>query len=224
MIPPAPTWHLGLDLGQRRDFTALATLTCEWTVEGRDPVTWEWNRIPRLILRDLERFPLGTNYLFYAEALEERIKHIDAVTQAYTRRDAVLIVDASGPGGPVVEELRRANLGIEIKPVIITRGQEPGATAGGWSTVPRKVLLTNLILLLDHKKLVTHSRLEDWPVLLEEMLDLNASTTQPNKTSAHDDMVMALAIAAWQATRRHPELLPQRHAARSRWSPTGSLF
>jgi len=224
MMSPASSWHLGLDLAQRRDFTALATLTCEWSIDGRDPVTWEWNRIPRLILRDLERFPVGTEYLFYPEALEERIREIDALTPPYTKRDAVLTVDASGPGGPVVEELRRANLGIETKPLIITGGQEPGATAGGWSTVPRKVLLTNLILLIDHKKLVTHSALKEWPILLEEMLDLNASTTQPNKTTAHDDMVMALAIGAWQATRRHPELLPQRQAARSRWSPTGSLF
>ena len=37
MIPPSTSWHLGFDLGQRHDFTALTTLSCEWTVEGRVP-------------------------------------------------------------------------------------------------------------------------------------------------------------------------------------------
>ena len=50
MIPPSTTWHLGLDLGQRRDFSALATMSCEWTIEGRDPVSWEWIRVPKLIV------------------------------------------------------------------------------------------------------------------------------------------------------------------------------
>ena len=138
MIPPATTWHLGLDLGQRHDFTALATLACEWTIEGRDPVSWEWIRVPRLVLRDLERFPLGTSYVFYTEALEERICQIDALLPAYTKRDAVLIVDGSGPGGPVVDELRRVNLGIEIKPVVITGGQEPGAPCTLESSSPMR--------------------------------------------------------------------------------------
>jgi hypothetical protein len=37
-------------------------------------------------------------------------------------------------------------------------------------------------------------------------------------------MVMAVAIAAWQATRRHPALLPERKSAKAGWSPTGALF
>ena len=165
MIPPCTTWHLGLDLGQRRDFSALATLSCEWTIEGRDPVSWQWNRIPRLILRDIERFPLGTSYVFYTDALEERLKQIDALVPPYTKRDVTLAVDAGGPGAPVVDELRRAYLGIDIKPIIVTGGLEPGATAGGYSTVPRRVLLTNLILLLDHAKIVTPEDLGNWQIL-----------------------------------------------------------
>ncbi|MFN0106903.1 MAG: hypothetical protein ACKV2U_33020 [Bryobacteraceae bacterium] len=224
MIPPSASWHLGLDLGQRRDFSALATLTCEWTVEGRDPVSWNWIRVPKLILRDIERFPLGTSYALYTQVLDERLTHIGGLVPAYATQQVTLVVDAGGPGAPVVDELRRARLDLTLKPLIITGGHEPGVTPGGCLTVPRKVLLTNLILLLDHGKLVTSKDLEYWPILLEEMLDLNAATSQPNKTSNHDDMVVSLALAAWQATRQHPELLPMRMTAKARWSPTGSLF
>ena len=224
MIPPATTWHLALDLGLRRDFTALTTASCEWTIEGRDPVSWDWIRVPKLIVRDIQRFPLGTSYPLYTEALEERLSQIGALLPQYTTQTITLVVDAGGPGAPVIDELRRARLGIAIKPLIITAGYEPGTTPGGWLTVPRKVLITNLILLIDHGALVTPKGLEDWPILLEELLDLNAVTSHPNKTSSHDDMVMSLALAAWQATRQHPLLLPARKAARPRWTPSGSLF
>jgi len=224
MIPPSTSWLLGFDLGQRRDFTALTTLSCEWTIEGRDPVSWDWIRVPRLILRDIERFPLGTSYLLYTQVLDDRLSHIAGLVPPWTTPNVTLIVDAGGPGAPVVDELRRARLNLTLKPLVITAGHEPGVTSGGWLTVPRKVLLTNLILLIDHGKLVTPKELEDWPILLEEMLDLNAVTSHPNKTSNHDDMVMSLALGAWQATRQHPELLPARKTATARWSPTGSLF
>jgi hypothetical protein len=224
MTPPATSWNLGLDLGQRRDYSALATLSCEWTTEGRDPVTWEWKHIPRLILRDLERFPLGTSYVFYPEAVERRVTQIDALTPAYGQRRVSLVVDAGGPGAPVVDEFRRARLDLELRPLIITAGNEPNTTAAGTLTAPRKVLISNLIILVDHKKLVAPAGLSSWDALVEEMLELNASTSQPLKTTAHDDMVMALALAAWQATRENPELLPERKKARAYWSPTGSLF
>jgi len=197
MTPPALSWHLGLDLGQRRDHSALATLSCEES---------------RLVIRDIERFPLGTSYLFYSEAIRERLHHIGALA-------AVLTVDAGGPGAPVVENLDRANLGIEIDPIVITSGRQAGR-----GTVPRKMLLGNLIRLIDCKRLVTHKALENWPILVAEMLDLNASTSHPNKTSNHDDMVIALALAAWQATRRDVELHPRRQPSPNRWNPASTLF
>jgi len=223
MIPPATSWHLALDLGQRQDFTALTTLSCEWTIEGRDPVSWEWNLIPRLILRDIERFPLGTSYSSYTDTVEARLTHISGLIPAYTTQKVTLVVDAGGPGAPVIDELRRAGLGLTLKPLIITGGHEPGVTPSGWYTVPRKVLLTNLILLIDNGKLVTPQELVDWPILLEELLGLNAGTSQPNKSAGHDDMVISLAIAAWQSTRQHPEILPARKPARTRWRATTLL-
>jgi len=42
MITPShayPSWYLGFDLGQRQDYTALATTELFWTHTGRDAVT-----------------------------------------------------------------------------------------------------------------------------------------------------------------------------------------
>lgn len=221
------SWFLGLDLGQRQDFTAIATLTCEWTTTGRDPVSWEWIRVPKLILRDVDRFPLGTSYLFYPAAVERRVKHIrdaEAAQNAYAVPTISLAVDASGPGGPIVDEFRRARLGITIRPHLITGGNNPSKTPNGDTTVPRKALLTNLVLLIDKARLVVPPQIQRWQTLLEELLELNAATTHPDRSSAHDDMVLAVALAAWQAVAEIPQLLPERHVSRSSWTPAGSLF
>lgn len=224
MIPPATSWFLGLDLGQRRDHSALATLSCEWTIEGRSPVTFEWIKVPRLVIRGLSRFPLGTSYIAYPEAIGERLTQIDALVPAYQRRDVTLVIDAGGPGAPVVDEFRRARLNLSLRPLLITGGQEPSVSPAGTLTVPRRVLVSTLVLLIDHGTLAAPSNLPNWDTLLAELLELNASTSQPITTTAHDDLVMALAIAAWHATRVHRELLPEPKTARAHWTPTGSLF
>lgn len=224
MIAPLTSWSLGFDLGQRSDRSALATLSLDWSVQGRNPVDWSWIRVPRLVLRDIERFPLGAPYLSFSEALAQRYRHIAALTPALTQPQIHLTVDAGGPGAPVIEHLRRARLRMDLKAILLTGGREPGATAAGTLTVPRRVLLSNLILLLDHGRLHAPHDLPGWPLLYEELLALNAATWHPDKSTAHDDMVIALAIAAWRITRLHPELLPEPANAPARWEPTGYLF
>ena len=54
---------IGLDLGPKRDPSALAILEVGEDVTGRrDPVTWEWEREPYVNLLYLERIALGTPY------------------------------------------------------------------------------------------------------------------------------------------------------------------
>lgn len=222
--PPVTSWYLGLDLGQRRDYSAIATLSLEWSNGRLDHYDYEWKFEPRLVVRDLERFPLGTSYLFYPDAVKERVDQLNTVTPPSTGRRAYLIVDAGGPGLPVIDELRRHRLGADKRPLTITSGNQPGQSQSGSATVPRKILLSTLIILLDAGRLVAPPGVENWETLCEEMLDLNASTSQPNKTSSHDDIVMAVALAAWHATQVRPELLPAPKRSKIHWSPSGNLF
>lgn len=113
---------------------------------------------------------------------------------------------------------------MDLKSLILTGGHEPGATSAGTLTVPRRVLLSNLLLLLDHGKLHVPPDMPDWPLLYEEMLALNAVTWHPDKSTAHDDMVIALAIAVWRISRLHRELMPAPKSARGQWAPRGYLF
>jgi hypothetical protein len=216
-------WYLGLDLGQRIDYTALAVIELIWTHIGRDGVTFEEVFQPSLNLCGLRRFPLGTAYASYPPIVARRINQIRGKASPYA--DVTLAVDAGGPGLPVIEELRRARLGVSLQPMFITSGNAPGRAKGGIRTVPRRELLANLVLLLDHKVLRWPARLPERAAWERELLDLSAGTTHPERTTGHDDLVMAVAIAVWHAAERTPKLLTrERRANDALWSPFDGVY
>ena len=56
-------WYfVGLDLGQSRDYTALAVLERAELTGAFDPAMFAWRKEVALRLRYLERVPLGTPY------------------------------------------------------------------------------------------------------------------------------------------------------------------
>jgi len=42
----------------------------------------------------------------------------------------------------------------------------------------------------------------------KELLSLAGASTRPSRSSEHDDLTLAAALAAWAATREAPELSP----------------
>ena len=224
MITPSyavPAWIHGLDLGQRRDFTAFASVELFWTYKGHDAITFEHIFHPTLNIGALSRYPRGTSYTRYPEIVANRLRRINAPNGV----KVFLVVDAGGPGAPVVDELRRAHIGAIIQPLLITGGTSPGHAANGYNTVPRRELISNLVLLLEHEILRWPEHLPEREALEHELLNLSAGTTHPDDASAHDDLVMALAIAVWHATSYAPRILPHtKDGAARRWSPQGPLF
>lgn len=205
-----PAWIHGLDIGQRRDYTALASLELFWTL-----------RNPTLNIGGLRRYPLGTSYADYPKLVASRLRQVNAASGA----GVFLVVDAGGPGAPVVDVLRRAHLDAEIIPMLITGGATPGDAADGYKTVPRRELISNLVLLLDRRILRWPDQLPERAALERELLNLSAGTTHPDDHGAHDDLVMAVAIAAWQAKCHSPEILPRaKYCGARRWSPQAAAF
>lgn len=222
-----PAWFLGLDLGQRRDHSALATLEIFWTYSGRDAVTFEHVWAPAVNLCGLRRFPLGLSYTEYPKIVHQRIQRVHRArgVAPFAPADVTLVVDAGGPGGPVVDELRRAHLDATIAPILITGGASPGHAANGFKTVPRRELISNLVLFLDHQVLRWPDTLPEREPLEEELLNLSVRTTHPDDGGAHDDLVMATAIALWQAKCHSPQILPKSSEDTGRrWTPHGRLF
>ena len=204
---PAPMWYFALDLGQRLDHSALAVLYLCWVAHGRCPVTFEYLFEPQLNVCFLKRFPLGISYECLYELLKERLEEFDPTLPVKSKQ---LIIDAGGPGPPIVDRLRR-NLSdsVTIKPVIITGGKGANTLAGGYIGLPRRTIVSTLQLLMAANSLKCEDGLEGWQILKEELLELSGNDTQPEDKSAHDDLAIATGLAAWAATNDFPELLPE---------------
>jgi hypothetical protein len=133
-----------------------------------------------------------------------------------TQQRKELIIDAGGPGVPFIEQLRRTTRsGIRISPVMITSGKMTNKLDGGFVGIPRRALITQLLLLMSLRSLRCPLNLPGWETFEGELLELSATTSHPISHDAHDDMVLAAALAISAAVRDTPELLPEAKEARA---------
>src|SRR5271168_579719 len=122
-------YFVGLDLGQRRDHSAIAMV--ERREVGR---AYGARQFAGVRLRHLERVPRGTPYPRVVERVREIVGHWELAGRCS------LTVDGTGVGGPVVEMLRWARLGCEVCAVTITGGTHEHKQGTGWS-VPKRDLM-----------------------------------------------------------------------------------
>src|SRR5712691_4647559 len=118
------TYFVGLDLGQRRDHSALAVVERAEVFGDLDYVTYERRRELRYRARFLERVRLGTPYPDVVGRVREVLRR-----PALAGR-CTLVMDATGVGAPVLDMLRKANLGCRITPVILTGGERESHACG----------------------------------------------------------------------------------------------
>ena len=178
----------GLDLGKARDFTAIAIV---------EPARAD------LHLRHIERARLGTAY----PAIVERVAALISRPELDGQTD--LVVDATGVGVPVVDQMRET--GLAPIPVIITAGKRIKCVNGMWR-VPKAVLVRGLVAAIDSGRLKVAKGLPDGKALVRELLDFKREITRRGNAvfggdREHDDLVIALALAVWWAVpSAHPKL------------------
>jgi hypothetical protein len=198
-----PHLYYGLDLGRRESRSALAVIERVHQPTGaRDAASYEPVLRLRFVVRHLEAFRPGLPYLRVVRRLE-RLLNEPRRLGAYELRPGhalrprqTLVVDASGVGAPVVEAFQAIRLEASLRPITITGAGRPGADAFGTTQVARRDLLSNLRLLMERGLLRLPRRLHERLDLVDECLRATARSGP-----AHDDRLMALALAAWQATR-----------------------
>jgi len=180
----------GLDLGQAADRTALAGLEL---AEDRQSYC----------LRLLKRWHLKTPYPVMVDDVEKLLSH---PTVAGCR----LIIDQTGVGRPVVD-LFRASGKLRIVPVTITAGQTAHEIPEErrWN-VPKTDLVGAVIAALGTGALTVAEGLAEWPTLLKEIESFKMQITKAGaetfgaagwREGAHDDLVLALALAVWSIRR-----------------------
>lgn len=186
-------YYVGLDLGQARDYTAVAILE-----RSQKECTWG--------VRHLHRFPLGTAYPSLVESTR------DLVRRPPLLGNVQLVIDATGVGRPVLDIFRRGNMGHRVVGVSIHGGdavsQDPSISG---YRVPKRDLVSNLQLLFQQRRLRIPTNLRESDILIQELRSFRVQISDAGhdsygawRSGEHDDMVLAVALAAWMAQRHRP--------------------
>jgi hypothetical protein len=194
---------IGLDLGQAQDFTAAAILERrELVFRDRDPVTWEPFKKVEHLVRHLHRMPLGTPYTEVVDDVASIVR-----SPAIFGR-CTLVVDATGVGRAVVDALKAARLGCPVVPVTITGGDQSSHSNGMWR-VPKRDLIGDLQYMLERRDIGIADGLEEGPELVKELRGMRVKigytgheTVSSWREGVHDDLVFAVALAAWWSRSR----------------------
>ena len=162
---PGKSYYAGLDLAKVADFSVLVIMNRERAVVHVD----RFNKLD----------------------WELQVTRVKAATDRYNR--AEVLVDSSGVGEPIYENLRKA--GLRVRPYKFTTGSKAD-------------LVNNLSLMLEKRQIVL-PKYELCPELIDEMEAYEYSLTEAGtiRTNApggqHDDAVVSLGLCAW-LLRRNP--------------------
>jgi hypothetical protein len=201
---------LGIDLGQKQDFTALAIIEREHRVySARNPATYAFYEDTLFRLRHVERIKLGTPY-------PEIVDAVDALIQtAELKGRCRLVVDATGVGLPVMQMLKERCRSARVEAVTITGGAR-ASSEGGMHRVPKRDLVTALQLAFERKQIAISGSLPLIKEVIHELMTLSVKVGDSGRErfeawreSDHDDLVLAIALAWWRASRREPEFWGQ---------------
>ena len=222
---------LGVDLAQTNDYTALCVLERAQVDTGRrekvsdtPPLTVSLKGVRRIrpvwvddtspvyenhfAVRHLERLPIGTPY----PAQVARVKALHDRLKAETKTPPLLVVDQTGVGRPVVDMLRAAKL----SPVAVTiTGGDAVSRDGLDYRVPKRDLVSVVQVLLQAERLKIASSLKEAATLTAELLAFKVSISLkghdsygndvgPWRENPHDDLVLAVALAAWYGEHYKP--------------------
>ncbi len=182
-------FFIGLDLGQAKDYTALAILEQLQALAK-----------PHYHCRYLERVKLGTSYPEVAEYVKDLIARPEIGSG-----NCRLVVDATGVGRPVVDMLR--DKGLHPEAATITGGNTAVQDDLGWR-VPKRDLVMGMLVLMQGQRLKFADGLPEVPTLINELMNFEIKITDNAhdtygawREGTHDDLVLAVSLAAWFAER-----------------------
>lgn len=222
--------YVGLDLGQVNDYSALVTLRREQEIpelpkpKAVDPrENWiDLLRPPK------EQTPPSRYYCNIAERFERGIPPhgyptlVENVTKLFQDpkfAGQTLVVDGTGVGRPVVDLVRKARVNCRFVPVTITGGaaqalNAPTVDEWGYWHVPKKELVGSVQALLGTGRIEIAPGLKFAGTLTQELKSFSYKISSQTahvsleswREKDHDDLVLALALAAWYGERGRQEL------------------
>jgi hypothetical protein len=179
----------GIDLGQARDYTAIAI------AEKKVP---PGEQLPHYLFGHVERLPLGTPY-------PQVVQHVtDLLSRAPFKGQTEVALDYTGVGRPVADMFRQAQLPCSLFLISLHGGiavSRDGLVFG----VPKRDLIASAQVLFQSKRLKIARTLPDTAALISELqnfqVKIDPQTAHDSyaawRENQHDDLVFAVALATW---------------------------
>lgn len=176
------------DLGMRASHSAAVLIEPHLRHMGQDKATWAQVYKKVLRVRLVDRIALGTLY----KDVRKRLAEIAGSAAVAGLCD--LVVDGTGVGEAVAQELRGLKMASRVVDMKITGGGESRGT-GLDRKVPRIDLLDELRGALDRGEIEIAAGLSETGTLVSELTEMRMG----GKKGASDDLAMALAMGVWWA-------------------------
>ena len=200
---------VGVDLGQKKDPTAIAVVEAQRREQGGRSEDY-------YITRFLERLPLGTPYPAIAERVQTVIANIRRqVAESEPLRfempppsaSITLFVDGTGVGQPVVDLLKCAR--VPVRPVYFTHGDRRVEQKDRSISLGKAWLVSRLQALLQTGRILL-PRTPEAEALAQELLDYEIHVDEKAndtygafRVGSHDDLVTALGLAVQEPVRQN---------------------
>jgi hypothetical protein len=192
-------YFVGLDLGMGAEPTALAVLERRMV----EPTDRPGQRQPPYALRHLRRFPPATSYPAIVDDVGELL-------QTPPMPGAWLLVDYTGVGLAVlrllVQGLHR-RVSYSFTAMLLSAGHDESNPATGMVVVAKTDLIGTLQVLLQARRLHIAAELPDARHLVRELENYRPKVMLPTsellqwRDGKHDDLLLAVALAAWGGER-----------------------
>lgn len=209
-----PRYTLGLDVGQRHDYSALCVAEGRETSAGGMAYTIthlaRWRDLPYTELPERIRTVVRQIEQVEADAYFAGHGHLGPGNRGYLPH-LELVVDQTGVGVAVVDLLREA----EILPVAVTihGGDSVSQPKPDEYRVPKRDLAGVVQVLLQSKRLQIIDSLPLAGVLRDELGNFRAKISLSGHDSYgagedwrqgnHDDLILAVALAVWYGERQN---------------------
>jgi hypothetical protein len=195
-------WSIGIDLGQANDPSAVCGIERVQSYVREHAQDKPKLYQTRYNVRHLERLPLGLPY-------PQQAAHFLAMLARPELAGADVYVDGTGVGRAVCDLLR--DTGLKFTAVHITSGRNVTGGAGV-AGVPKLELISRLQAALHAGELKIAKTLPEAGAFVRELAAFRVQQTDSGaltfnaKQGAHDDLVLAAALALWGAARTPKDL------------------
>ncbi len=191
---------VGVDFGQKRDYSAVSVVECIRTITGgnRDELT-------SLSCIHLARWSLNT---VFPKIVDDTVDLVNSLSERPLADKPTLAVDATGLGLPIVDMFKEQTFNARFVPIYII-GNGSVNTEGGVTRVPKRDLISGVQIALQNRTLKISSQLPESGTLVRELSNYKVKISDAGhdsysawRESIHDDLVLSLALAVWCAVQK----------------------